>query len=43
MIKKQFYILIVSDNGITSNGVGTTAYTQKVDNITMTVDGFQVN
>ena len=37
--KKQFYILIVSDNGITSNGVGTTAYTQKVDNITMTVDG----
>ena len=37
--KKEVYILIVSDNSITSNGVGTTSYTQKVDNITMSVDG----
>jgi len=37
--KKEVYILIVSDNSITSNSVGTTSYTQKVDNITMSVDG----
>tara|TARA_R110000822_G_scaffold213059_4_gene348399 strand:- start:342 stop:1931 length:1590 start_codon:yes stop_codon:yes gene_type:complete len=37
--KKEVYILIVSDNSITSNGVGTTSYTQKVDNITLSVDG----
>jgi len=36
---KEVYLLIVSDNGIESNSVGTNTYTQKVDNITMTVDG----
>jgi len=37
--KKEIYILIVSDNAIVSNGVGSTSYTQKVDNIAMSVDG----
>ncbi len=37
--KKQVYILIVSDNRIISNGVSTTSFTQKVDNIKLLVDG----
>ena len=40
---KEVYILIVSDNGINSSSVGTTNYTQKVDNITMDIDGSSFN
>jgi len=37
--KKEVYILIVSDNGINSSSVGTTSYTQKVDDISILIDG----
>ena len=41
--KKEVFILIVSDNGITSNTAGTTAYTQVVDDIAMVADGTAVD
>jgi hypothetical protein len=41
--KKEVFILIVSDNGITSSSAGTTAYTQVVDDIAMVADGIAVD